>query len=42
MVDFVKIADRWECPARAERPEQVGPAIRQMLDHDGPFWWTWL
>jgi benzoylformate decarboxylase len=38
MVDFVKIAESMGVPgARVERPEQVGPAIRQMLDHDGPF-----
>jgi benzoylformate decarboxylase len=23
--------------ARVERPEQIGPAIRQMLEHKGPF-----
>jgi thiamine pyrophosphate-dependent acetolactate synthase large subunit-like protein len=38
VVDFVKIAESMGVPgARVERPEQVGPAIRQMLDHDGPF-----
>jgi len=38
VVDFVKIAESMSVPgARVERPEQVGPAIRQMLDHDGPF-----
>jgi benzoylformate decarboxylase len=38
VVDFVKIAAAMGVPgARVERPEQVGPAIRQMLDHDGPF-----
>jgi thiamine pyrophosphate-dependent acetolactate synthase large subunit-like protein len=38
MVDFVKIAESMGVPgARVERPDQVGPAIRQMLDHDGPF-----
>lgn len=37
-VDFVKIAESMSVPgARVERPEQVGPAIRQMLDHNGPF-----
>lgn len=38
VVDFVKIAESMGVPgARVERPEQVGPAIRQMLAHDGPF-----
>lgn len=38
VVDFVKIAESMGVPgARVERPEQVGPAIEQMLAHDGPF-----
>jgi benzoylformate decarboxylase len=38
MVDFVKIAESMGVPgARVERPEQAAPAIREMLNHDGPF-----
>lgn len=38
VVDFVKIAESMGVPgARVERPEQVGPAVKQMLEHDGPF-----
>ena len=38
MVDFVKIAEAMGVPgARVERPEQVEPAIRRMLETDGPF-----
>ncbi len=38
MVDFVKIAESMGVPgARVETPDQVAPAIRQMLATDGPF-----
>ena len=38
MVDFVAIAKSMGVPGtRVEAPDQVTPAIRQMLGHDGPF-----
>ncbi|MBI5961363.1 MAG: thiamine pyrophosphate-binding protein [Chloroflexi bacterium] len=38
VVDFAKIAESMGVPGvRVERPDQVGPAIQQMLSHNGPF-----
>jgi benzoylformate decarboxylase len=38
MVDFVKISESMGVPgARVEQQEQIGPAVKQMLEHDGPF-----
>jgi benzoylformate decarboxylase len=38
VVDFVALAQSLGVPGiRVERPQQVRPAIRQMLAHDGPF-----
>ncbi len=38
IVDFVAIAESMGVPGtRVETPDQVTPAIRQMLGHDGPF-----
>ena len=38
MVDFAKMSESMGVPGvRVERQEQVGPAIKQMLEHDGPF-----
>ena len=38
VVDFVQISESMGVPAiRVERPDQVGPAIKQMLETDGPF-----
>ena len=37
-LDFVKLADGQGVNAmRVDKPEQIGPAIKTMLDHDGPF-----
>jgi benzoylformate decarboxylase len=37
-INFVRLAEALGVKAlRVERPEQIAPAIRQMLDHDGPF-----
>ncbi len=38
VIDFAKVAESMGVPGvRVERPEQVGPAVKQMLAHDGPF-----
>lgn len=38
VIDFVGLAEAMGVPAlKVERPEQIGPAIQQMLAHDGPF-----
>jgi benzoylformate decarboxylase len=37
-IDFVQMANSMGVAgARIERPEEIAPAIRQMLDHQGPF-----
>ena len=38
MVDFVKMSESLGVPGvRVEKQDQVGPAVEQMLKHDGPF-----
>jgi benzoylformate decarboxylase len=38
VVDFVRLAQSMGVPGvRVEKPEQIGPAIRQMLGIEGPF-----
>lgn len=38
VIDFASLAQSMGVPGtRVERPEQVGPAIHQMLESDGPF-----
>jgi len=38
VVDFVAMSESMGVPgARVETPDQIGPAIQQMLEHDGPF-----
>jgi benzoylformate decarboxylase len=37
-INFAALAESMTVPAvRVEKPDQVGPAIQQMLEHDGPF-----
>jgi benzoylformate decarboxylase len=38
VIDFSALAQSMGVPGvKVDRPDQVGPAIRQALDHDGPF-----
>lgn len=38
VIDFVGLANAMGVPGvKVEKPEQIGPAIQQMLAHDGPF-----
>jgi benzoylformate decarboxylase len=38
VIDFAGMAKALGVPGvKVEKPEQIGPAIQQMLEHDGPF-----